>query len=1333
MRITLAVLVAPCLLFAQFERRILSINEFMAAPDSGQIEFIEFIYHGDSEISLFDWKISDSRISKTYKLPDVVLLPQDYLIVASDSSLLDNVPENAVYVVPVNGFPILNNSGDQIKIFDPLDTLIDSLFYDTKWNIKKGLSNEKIIPWYLSEFATSWKNCVSPNRLTPGAENSVTPLKIDGAIGSDPIVINPEFPTQAEAFTLTFPIVNLGQTTITGKVRIKSANILLKSAISRAITLGDTAFMTLLIPGFNSGSHIIDIDLEIAGDENLNNNLLTQPLHVSFLFETVRFNEFLARPNNNQSEFVELISDKDLNLENWSIADKTKKKYVLLQPAYIHRNDYIVLLEDSVMIESIPEDAPAFVLSSGFPSLNNNGDSIYLYDMTGALIDSLQYNLSWPLESERSTEKIYPSAPSLLQKYWNVSSDPNGMTPGTHNSVLISDVDGALIADNVRHTPFYPSGHDSITITVPFTNSGVLPISGTVQISIGENNNIPSSYFKDLLHGDTLTVHFRLPPLSPGNNLVSISLIVPNDQDTVNNFSIDTIIVRYPFGAVTINEFLSLPTGDQLEFIELVSFYDIDLTRWAISDNSHNPAIFPFRKITVGDFVVISRDAAFQSHVADASEFITLPSLPVLNNKSDAIVLFDPAGTIIDSLFYDESWNIKSGHSMEKIRPEFASDIHKNWQISIDTTKMTPGLPNSVLISDVDGALITNEVRHFPLYPSGHDSITVTVPFTNGGVLPITGLVQIATAGIISIPSHHFEDLLFGDTLTANFRLPPLSPGNNQVSISLIVPNDQNTSNNLYTDSIFVRYPFGALTINEFLPAPIDDQLEFVELFSFYNIDLRNWAISDNTKKPKNFPSGTISTGDFTVISRDSAFKLQVADDAVFIAIHDLPILNNLTDAIYLFDPTGAIIDSLYYNEGWNINNGRSMEKVRPEFPSDTSIYWRVSIHANRMTPGSVNSVYIKDMDGAVLTDSIRYEPIIPSQNDVISVAAPIFNTGLRTISGSVSIFKIAGEELSRRTFEPLLPGDTTTIHLQIEPLPPGTNSLRLLLDITGDDNKSNDSGDFTVTVHFPFAWVTFNEFLAQPDTLQSEFIELIGFSEVDLSAWSISDASGNKRVLRNGMLKAEIPFVVLTDSTLLDLLPDKSAAAIPEGGLPTLNNNGDALYLLDITGTVIDSLSYNTNSWTLVHGRSNEKFRPDMVSNNPLRWGVAVNFEAMTPGRQNSLYLPRSLEMAGVILEPNPFSPDHDGFEDVLSIKVKTPFPSATIKLEIFDMVGRAIATPYWNLAIPQETIFTWNGVRDNGSPARIGLYILKITATNSIDGRQWEAVQTFVLAKKL
>jgi hypothetical protein len=69
MRIPFAVLVVPCLLFAQFERRILAIIEFLAAPNSGQIEFIEFVHHSDTAISLFCWNISDNRFGKTYELP----------------------------------------------------------------------------------------------------------------------------------------------------------------------------------------------------------------------------------------------------------------------------------------------------------------------------------------------------------------------------------------------------------------------------------------------------------------------------------------------------------------------------------------------------------------------------------------------------------------------------------------------------------------------------------------------------------------------------------------------------------------------------------------------------------------------------------------------------------------------------------------------------------------------------------------------------------------------------------------------------------------------------------------------------------------------------------------------------------------------------------------------------------------------------------------------------------------------------------------------------------------------------------------------------------------
>ena len=66
-----------------------------------------------------------------------------YVVVAADSTLLDSVPDLVPYLVPAGGFPSLNNSGDQIRIFDPFKTLIDSLEYTTAWEIIQGVSFEK--------------------------------------------------------------------------------------------------------------------------------------------------------------------------------------------------------------------------------------------------------------------------------------------------------------------------------------------------------------------------------------------------------------------------------------------------------------------------------------------------------------------------------------------------------------------------------------------------------------------------------------------------------------------------------------------------------------------------------------------------------------------------------------------------------------------------------------------------------------------------------------------------------------------------------------------------------------------------------------------------------------------------------------------------------------------------------------------------------------------------------------------------------------------------------------------------------------------------------------
>ena len=65
--------------------------------------------------------------------------------------------------------------------------------------------------------------------------------------------------------------------------------------------------------------------------------------------------------------------------------------------------------------------------------------------------------------------------------------------------------------------------------------------------------------------------------------------------------------------------------------------------------------------------------------------------------------------------------------------------------------------------------------------------------------------------------------------------------------------------------------------------------------------------------------------------------------------------------------------------------------------------------------------------------------------------------------------------------------------------------------------------------------------------------------------------------------------------------------------------------------------------------------------------------------------------------------------------------------------MTGRNIATPFWNVHFPQEGLLKWDGKREDGNDARIGIYIIKLTAKDPAIGKVREIVKTVVLAKQL
>ncbi|MBT6711513.1 MAG: hypothetical protein HOB22_07345, partial [Candidatus Marinimicrobia bacterium] len=91
------------------------------------------------------------------------------------------------------------------------------------------------------------------------------------------------------------------------------------------------------------------------------------------------------------------------------------------------------------------------------------------------------------------------------------------------------------------------------------------------------------------------------------------------------------------------------------------------------------------------------------------------------------------------------------------------------------------------------------------------------------------------------------------------------------------------------------------------------------------------------------------------------------------------------------------------------------------------------------------------------------------------------------------------------------------------------------------------------------------------------------------------------------------------------------------------------------------------------------------------------------------------------------------DGIDDELTITYSLPYLGAAIRWEIIDMAGRVIAKPYYNYQVGQNGKLKWNGKRDNGKSARIGIYVMKISFQDVASTQSWETVKTVVLAKPL
>ncbi|MBP7369660.1 MAG: lamin tail domain-containing protein [Paludibacteraceae bacterium] len=252
------------------------------------------------------------------------------------------------------------------------------------------------------------------------------------------------------------------------------------------------------------------------------------------------------------------------------------------------------------------------------------------------------------------------------------------------------------------------------------------------------------------------------------------------------------------------------------------------------------------------------------------------------------------------------------------------------------------------------------------------------------------------------------------------------------------------------------------------------------------------------------------------------------------------------------------------------------------------------------------------------------------------------------------------------------------------------------------------------------------NEVMFNAPPMATEYIEIYNASAKTLDVSGIalttrkSDGSLNTlRHIPDGKLLAAGSFLAVcqdADSVInyFGLQNDGSVVSI---SWSSLNNQQGTIVLANSKAdTVYDELTYN-EKWHHImiknpQGVSLERINPDLPTQSAESWhSAASEVKYGTPGYKNSQY--REIESISssrqfVWAEPEAFSPDNDGTDDVCFIKYRTPTEGFVANAQIMNATGTKVFQLVANALLSTEGFFSWDGRTDNGKIANAGIYVL-------------------------
>lgn len=271
------------------------------------------------------------------------------------------------------------------------------------------------------------------------------------------------------------------------------------------------------------------------------------------------------------------------------------------------------------------------------------------------------------------------------------------------------------------------------------------------------------------------------------------------------------------------------------------------------------------------------------------------------------------------------------------------------------------------------------------------------------------------------------------------------------------------------------------------------------------------------------------------------------------------------------------------------------------------------------------------------------------------------------------------------------------------------------------------------------------NEILFNPQSGGSDFIELYNVSNKTLNLNGLqilntqkTGSTGSSTIEKDFLLPPG-SYVAIAENPqdLRDSYNPPLDANLLENDLPSFDDD-EGNVTLRLNAITLDSFDYTDDlHFALLsdkEGVSLERINFTAATQGNNNWhSAAASVRFATPGYRNSQFYESSGATSGIISIPNKtFSPDGDGVDDFLLLEYNTDQPGLTANARIFDASGRLIKKLVQNELLASSGNFKWDGLLEDNTKARIGIYVIWIELVG-IDGTVKREKQTCVLAGKL